>query len=927
MSLFLQTTAWFFQISTPSTPTPTPSFWDTNRDAIIAAVITAILVLVLSEPLKALLKKLGGWLERAWQALGFGFEKRYLKALGAQHQWLKLIGIYDKAALNPPRLENVFISLRIASASATEDSPRFPWEKLFEEERRPIVILGQPGAGKTTLLDYLILIFTGYLKHPLRKKLGAPLPLYAHLRDLNTLEGPRSLLDTLQAPDSTGLSKRPPVGFCERRLRSKDCVVLLDGLDEVLDPAAHQRAVDDIRHFSTEYPGNHLVITCRVAGWKNQLPGFQVYEVQEFDRDDIQHFIANWYSEVLRTQATNALGPKPAPADLQQAQERAAVEARQETIALWDALRQNEALLRIACTPLILSLITLVHKTRRDLPKGRARLYGECLEVLLEKWDSEDKRLKIPNSPSLDDKLAALKIIALYYLYKGILDLDVAGLQALVAPLLPSFSVKVTPAALIRQIVERSGVLVEQSIGRYGFAHRALHDYLAASTIVDQNLDALLLRHGAEERWREVILIAIRLVKTQRRAEALLTALLEQSNESAASLALAGWSLAEGVAVKPELRLAIKERLLNTLVQVETSGEFALLSGALLSADPAAARDWMCAVLTSGDSQARRRILNLMPDLEAQSAAEFIPLLARILAERTEVPTMRTEAALALSRFNSELADSAVWNALRVARQSQNDSALKAAATWAWCELGRYEELGLVKIPAGEFLMGSDKAKDSFATDDELPQHRLYLPTFYIARLPITNAERRAYCQTSGYVPESKKSLQSPDIHPARNVTWFESLGYACWYGFTLPSEAEWEKAARGTDGRIYPWGNTWEATRCNSSEAGIRDTTPIGKYSPYGDSPYGCSDMAGNVLEWTRSCWGNLKGNKQDFEYPYVASDGREDLNSPVMRVLRGGSFLSSREYVRCACRGGSDPNNRLEFYGFRVVASPIHL
>lgn len=949
MNTLFKLIPWFFQTSYPPPPasTPTPSFWEANGDKIIVAVITAILVLLLSESLKALLKKVGGGLERAWQAAGFSFEKRYLHALAAGHQHLKLIGIYDKAALNPPRLQNVFISLRMASAAAGQDDPRFAWEKLFDDEHKSIVILGQPGAGKTTLLDYLILIFTGHLAYPLRKKLGAPLPLYARLRDLNTPQGARALLEVLQAPASTGLRSLPPAGFFERRLRDKDCVVLLDGLDEVLDPAAHQRAVEEIQHLAGEYPGNRLIITCRVAGWNNQLPGFQVYEVQEFDRDDIQHFIANWYSEVLRTQAVNALGPKPSPDDQQQAEVDAAAEARQEAAALWGALRQNENLLRIARTPLILSLITLVHKTRRDLPKGRARLYGECLDVLLEKWDMEDKRLKIPDSPALEDKLAALKTIALHYLNEGVLDLDKNDLEELVAPLLPTFTVKVTPTIFIEQIIQRSGVLIEQAIGRYGFAHRALHDYLSACAIVDQNNDALLLRHAAEERWREVLLIAIRLVKTRARAESLLGALLNQSSESPASLAMAGWSLAEGVAVKPELRTAVRERLVARLEQTETTSDMGMLTGALLAADPAAAADWMRAALTGRDESLRARTLNLLPELGAEAGAAFTPLLVQFIENTHEGSVLRATAAVALAKLNPERAEVVVWNALQAARQPQNDGSLKAAATWAWCELGRYGELGMVKVPAGEFLMGSDKTKDSDAYADELPQHRLYLPTFYLGKYPVTVIEWNAYLHASDRQPEYVQSSTGPENHPVRFVTWHEALAYARWHGFILPSEAEWEKAARGMDGSIYPWGDEWGDSLANTAEArqsvsrqrllrreqrsriaGL-STTMVGQFSPLGDSPYGCVDMCGNVWEWTRSLWGENPSNPE-YHYPYNSSDGRENLQASdsIARVRRGSSFYDDRGDARCAFRLRGYPILWDGSLGFRVgVVAPISI
>jgi formylglycine-generating enzyme required for sulfatase activity len=251
----------------------------------------------------------------------------------------------------------------------------------------------------------------------------------------------------------------------------------------------------------------------------------------------------------------------------------------------------------------------------------------------------------------------------------------------------------------------------------------------------------------------------------------------------------------------------------------------------------------------------------------------------------------------------------------------------------------RFIEPELIRIPAGEFWMGSEEW-DKEAWDDEKPRHQVYLPEYWLARYPVTNEEYQLFLSANPLhkAPHGWTGYNFPlgeARHPVVKVKWHDALAYCRWLSnvtgksYTLPSEAEWEKAARGPStgsggGRKYPWGNDWDASRCNTSESKNGGTTPVGQYSPRGDSPYGLADMAGNVWEWTRSLWGK---DKLEFKYPYDPKDKRrEDLNASndVGRVVRGGSWLDYAGVARCACRSRDVPVYFNTYIGFRLL-SPV--
>jgi len=226
----------------------------------------------------------------------------------------------------------------------------------------------------------------------------------------------------------------------------------------------------------------------------------------------------------------------------------------------------------------------------------------------------------------------------------------------------------------------------------------------------------------------------------------------------------------------------------------------------------------------------------------------------------------------------------------------------------------------MILIPAGEFIMGSKVGDES-----EQPQRQLYLPDFYIARYVVTNAQFEAFVEDTGHRTVAEKEgagsdwrhpsgpgshVAGKERHPVVQVSWDDALAYAQWAGKRLPMEPEWEKAARGTDGRMWPWGNDWVDGKCNTSEAGIDDTTPVGRYSPAADSPYGLADMAGNVWQWTA-----------DWYKAYPGAKCKSDAFGEKTKAVRGGAWYLPSHAARCAFRGGYPPVHHRHYLGFRIA------
>ena len=226
---------------------------------------------------------------------------------------------------------------------------------------------------------------------------------------------------------------------------------------------------------------------------------------------------------------------------------------------------------------------------------------------------------------------------------------------------------------------------------------------------------------------------------------------------------------------------------------------------------------------------------------------------------------------------------------------------------------------GMVYVPAGEFIAGTDESDSSdfnqrdnvpLNANDARPQHKSVTGAFFIDVTEVTNAQYQKYCLatgaatpphwTDGQIPEGQNNF------PVQRVNWYEAGAYAKWAGKRLPTETEWEKAARGTDGRKYPWGDNWDDDKGNVSSTAPRAVSQ----SPAGASPYGALDMIGNVAEWTTSWW-----------QAYPNAPTKQPNFGTQFKVVRGGAWSSNAVQGQTWYRGVAVPRTRIEWIGFRCV------
>jgi formylglycine-generating enzyme required for sulfatase activity/energy-coupling factor transporter ATP-binding protein EcfA2 len=833
---------------------------------------------------------------------------RYLTHIISRNRYLQLQGIRSGGKLVNIELESIYITLRATRTRTVQakddwlarEAQLSPGERIGKgdpagrpdhvetvlvkveqalAENPRLVVLGDPGSGKTTLLRYLALRYardraegTTVVRDWLARPESGHLPLLVPLRNLGAYlkahyptpdgaEGHDRVLEFLRAY-LKGERLAMPDDFFDRDLEAGRVALLLDGMDEVGDDALRQRVARLVEAFACAYPQCRVVVTSRVVGYAGAArlgEGFATTTVSDFTLADVAQFLTHWH----RLIAVGQMGPG----------ESAEHYAAAQTTQLMQAIKDNPRVRELAINPLMLTVIALVHRDRVKLPDRRAELYAEAVDVLLGKWDEArgvEETCILEGRPfDAGDRRLLLQSLALKMHAAGKKEIEADDLQR---ELRAAFA-NMTPDAraadraverFIKVIQERTGLLVEAGPGAYRFSHLTFQEYLAAVEMAERDdYVEYTLTRVAEAWWREVILLEAGYLSTKKVAKVT--------------------RLVRAIADCP-----IEPELFHNLV---------LVAECLRDVGP---------TRVEGDlAEAMRKRLNI--ELE-QPIPEIFDVKQVGFLERLTGSVEKRKAAMAEQRQKV------------FARRLAAANALGRIESGAYGTGGQYWTLPhgepkWITILAGEFWMGGEGQYDG------KPVHRVQVDEFQIAITPITNGQYWLFVSATGANPPQHWQGDLPpkgkENHPVVYVSWHDALKYCEWLSkvtgkpVRLPTEAEWEKAARGDkDKRAYPWGDDFDPARCNSRESGIGGTSPVGIY-PTGASPYGALDMAGNVWEWCQSERG---------AYPYKSDDGREKLDGVAGRVVRGGSWSRPRGSARCAFRDDGHPGSRDGSLGFRV-------
>jgi formylglycine-generating enzyme required for sulfatase activity len=848
---------------------------------------------------------------------------RWQQACYAEYRQVRVVGYEDKAKIRLD-LDDVFVPLHLmpgvardvtakhadkgeALAGLTRDARAEVLHvdlpgALAEVERlrgegtrlRGLALLGEPGAGKTTLLRWLYCHALPGRGAQGSHSVGLPPGLQPVLLRCGRVEPgdlrPGGLRDVIEREAAALGHAGAGHALWDETGRGTPLVVLLDGLDEVHDEARRVKLCNWIDDEAGRAPeGWRFVATCRFAAWKREARLCNLFlraDLRRLGEQAVSDYVGKWFRAVHLGQRA----PHEPLADVENAAQTQAEKLRK---LLLDPQRANDLRLRpLTENPLLLSTLCLVHHVGQELPRRRGELYSKCIGLLLDTW----ARTKGEASPYLPDTAARQVLQPLAWEMHASLPADgsaqtVSWTGAQVEDVIrePLRRVKrdldLTPAEFLQRARDACGVLTSRDLDRYEFFHLSFQEYLAAAHARDTQQAEVLAERAGEARWREVILLAMSMPPV---VAPFLRALLARPDAARHADLLAA-CCDEALPLDPAPFVEVLER--------------------------ATSAGWWQRLTRRGPQP------------------EVVATVLRVFQGRDE-PTVRA-AAEALARHRRP--DVRRLAAGLLVRAGTPEAGREPEAG----RLSREPATGIVFVwvPRGSFLMGSSKQKgtpgfDPDAYDDETPPRHVHITSgFWMAQHPVTNEQ---YARFLGANPKRDKPAlwDNPRFNAAQQpvvgVSFDDARAFCAWatqaapampedIGLDLPTEAEWEYAARGSEGRRYPWGD--EAPDAQRAVFGLNgdDGAPAAVGGrPAGATPLGIHDLAGNVWEWCLDEWGDHYPETEEEDPCHLT---RRGVARAVPRVVRGGSWVDPARLLPAAFRDWFEPANRYWSLGFRVV------